>query len=253
MVKHSWKAYFRRQEETAVLAQRLCTTEEQLPRYSESENQEPDCKTTDQFLSNSEESKVNQKTESDKGNTRTEKMNFDQKTEFKKSDLVELLDIARDTALEPYRPPKLAGLLDSARGESFKKFPIQRTELPQCVALSIPFEKLSQLGPTELLCIARITPYQKLPKLELMKLSKLDLVDLLREARKEFNKRYSKPDSSKQVTRRNEGQPANTAHSSSQIENENDPLSQARGQTRREIGTTVAKSHELYKIGRAHV
>lgn len=157
MVKHSWKAYFRRQEETAVLAQRLCTTEEQLPRYSESENQEPDCKTTDQFLSNSEESKVNQKTESDKGNTRTEKMNFDQKTEFKKgntktemrkvdqqakirkravqnqldksekfwlnrkllnrldyetdeyleelekSDLVELLDIARDTALEPYQ------------------------------------------------------------------------------------------------------------------------------------------------------
>lgn len=81
-----------------------------------------------------------------------------------------------------------------------------------------------------------------------MKLSKLDLVYLLREARKEFNKRYSKPDSSKQVTRRNEGEPANTAHSNSQIENENDPLSQARGQARREIGTTVAKSHGLYNL-----
>ncbi|OBT73640.1 hypothetical protein VF21_07354 [Pseudogymnoascus sp. 05NY08] len=113
---------------------------------------------------------------------------------LRKSDLVELLDMARDDVFKPYDPPHLEGLLDMARGESFKKFPIPPLELPQCVPLSMSIEELSQLNQVELLCTAQITPYEKIPKSEFMRLSNLDLVSLFREARKEYRKRYNRPD-----------------------------------------------------------
>lgn len=58
----------------------------------------------------------------------------------------------------------------------------------------MPIKELSQLDQVELLRIAWITPYQKIPKSEFMRLSNLDLVSLFREAQKEYRKRYSRPD-----------------------------------------------------------
>ncbi|KFY26551.1 hypothetical protein V493_04006 [Pseudogymnoascus sp. VKM F-4281 (FW-2241)] len=241
MVKHSWRAYFRRQEETSVLAQRLCTTDKQLPKYSEIQDQDQDDKTIGQYH-NAEKLKVDRNTEIKKGKVdqhiKTEKTGLNQPTRMTKedfliecskhdkshlnltllrrldvetdeyleklgnSDLVELLDIARDTASKPYKPPTLAGLLDAARSESFKKLAIESYELPQCVPLSIPIERLLHLDKVELLYIAQIKPYQKIPKSELIRLSNLDLIYLLREARKEYHESNSRPNK-KQCVQKN--------------------------------------------------
>ena len=215
MVKHSWKAYFRRQEETAAPLQQPCTDGGQLPRYSESQNQE--------------KSKVNQRTEAEKWevdiikkwNSETEaekekrrrlysgllnRLNLESNEsleKFMKSDLVELLDIAREEALTP-PGTNLAEQLDKARGKSLTT--------PSIKAQNMPLEKLSQLDLVELLRVARVTPYYRLPKPEFMRVPNSDLVDLIREARNEFVKRYRGPNYRELVSRHVEEEKSHKVH-----------------------------------------
>lgn len=197
-----------------MLAQQLCATEEQLPTYLETQYEERDDKTTGRFPSNAEKSEelcIDQKTEAKglKADQQTKPTEPKHKVEFenhrmlsdddrrlltqiemetnesleknKKSDLVDLLDIAREEALTP---PKLnlAERFARARGESST---MQFIEVQ-----NMPVEKLSKLGLVELLRVARVTPYYRFPKSEFMRVSNSDLVDLLREAQKEYRKRY---------------------------------------------------------------
>ncbi|ELR02044.1 hypothetical protein VC83_08666 [Pseudogymnoascus destructans] len=216
MAKHSWKEHFSRQEETAAL--QPCTDDEQLPRYSESKNQENVYGTMGQSPSNVEKSKVNQRTEAEKWEVDiVEKWNSETEAEKEKrrrlysglqnrlntasneslekllkSDLIELLDTVREDALTP-RGPNLAEELDIARGKSFTT--------PSIKAQNMPFEKLSKLGLMELLRVARATPYYRIPKSVFMKVPNSDLVNLLREARSEDLKKYRVADYKDRVSR----------------------------------------------------
>ncbi|KFZ01386.1 hypothetical protein V500_00796 [Pseudogymnoascus sp. VKM F-4518 (FW-2643)] len=231
MAKHSWRAYFRRQEETAVLAQQLRTTDEQLPKYSETQNQEKDDKTTNQFPSIAEKLNVDQQTEAKKSKvdqrTEAEKWEVDiikkwnSETEAEKekrqrlysglSDLVELLDIAREQALTP-PGPNLAEQLDKARGKSFTT--------PSIKAQNMPIENLSKLDLVGLLRVARVTSYYRLPKSEFMRVPNSDLVGLLREADGESLKRYRVPDYRKRVSRHVEEEKSHKVHEAgSQMDN----------------------------------
>ncbi|OBT40157.1 hypothetical protein VE00_09805 [Pseudogymnoascus sp. WSF 3629] len=170
---------------------------------------------------------------------------------LRKSDLVELLDIARDDVFKPYNPPHLEGLLDIARGESFKRFPIPPLELPQCIPLSMPIEELSQLDQVELLRIARITPYQKIPKSEFMRLSNLDLQPT---RPKEREKPREEPDEAKLQKKDqlykmgNSTDSSYVTESSAQVDNKNEPLRQARIQARRKTDTAIEKTRELHYL-----
>lgn len=215
MAKHSWKAYFRRQEETAAPLQQPCTDDEQLPKYSESQNQE--------------KSKVNQRTEAEKwevdiikkwnSETEAEKekrrrlysglvnrlyLESNESLEkFIKSDLVELLDIAREQALTP-PGPNLAEQLDKARGKSLTT--------PSIKAQNMPFENLSKLDLVGLLRVARVTPYYRLPKSEFMRVPNSDLVDLLREADDESLKRFMALNYREKVSRHAEREESHKVH-----------------------------------------
>ncbi|OBT98067.1 hypothetical protein VE01_03726 [Pseudogymnoascus verrucosus] len=240
MAKRNWRAYFRRQEETAALLEQPYTDDEQLPRYSEIQNQENAYGTMDQSPSNVEKSKADQRTEAEtwevderteaekwevdiieKWNSETEAEKKESRRLYRgaknrlssasnesleklmKSDLIELLDIVREEALEPPRP-SLAEELDIVRGKSFTT--------PSVKAQNMPFEKLSKLGLMELLRVARATPFYRIPKSVFVKVPNSDLVDLLREARKEDLKKYKVADSRDQVSRHVEREKANNVH-----------------------------------------
>jgi hypothetical protein len=251
---------------------------------------------------------------------------------LRKPDLVDFLDMVREEALTPRRL-SLAEEFSIARGESpeFATLPTK--------AQNMSSEKLSELDLVELLRIARVTPYYRLPKSELMRVPNSDLVDLLREAHDEYMKRYRgpayeervsryvKPEESPKILHEHKlqeanqvsksknttptppsetelelkrlketidklklecdnrlddvekqvatmktalverkcvgcwnvatendvavGSPAesvNKADSSSQIEEENDPIDQARDQAKREVSALIAKADELYNL-----
>ncbi|KAL5347189.1 hypothetical protein ACLOAV_007498 [Pseudogymnoascus australis] len=230
MVKHTWKAYFRRQEEeTAALLPQPCTDGEQLPRYSESQSQVNDHGTMDQSPNNMEKSKVDQGTEAEKwevdiiekwnSQTETEKkksrklyrdllyqltMESNESLEkFLKSDLIELLDIAREEALTPPEE-NVAKQLNKARGKSFAA--------PSIKTQNMPFENLSRMSLAELLRVARVTPYYMLPKPEFLRVPNSDLVDLLREALDEYYKRYRVPEYTNRISRHVEREKSHTTH-----------------------------------------
>ncbi|OBT57280.1 hypothetical protein VE04_02337 [Pseudogymnoascus sp. 24MN13] len=278
MTKRNWRAYFRRQEETAALLEQPHTDDEQLPRYSEIQNQENAYGTMDQSPSTVEKSKVDQGTNQenvygtmdqspsdveklkfdqrtdqenvygtiDQSSSDVEKSKFDQRTDAKKwevdiiekwnseteaekkkarrlysgllcrlnmesneslekllkSDLIEILDIAREEASTPLRP-NIAAQLDIARGKSFTTPSIKE---------NMSFEKLSKLGHAELLRVARVTPYHRVPKPVFMKVPNSDLVDLLREARSEDLRKYEVVASRDRMSRHVEKEKSNNVH-----------------------------------------
>ncbi|OBT62852.1 hypothetical protein VE03_07582 [Pseudogymnoascus sp. 23342-1-I1] len=231
MAKNSRKTCFKRQERTEAPAQQLHADGEQLPGYSESQNQEQGYKSTDQSTSNSEKLKVDQGTEAEKWEAEIiEKWNSETKAEkeerrrlygynrllhrlyvepneslekLMKPDLIELLDIVREKALTPPEA-NIAEQLDKARGKSFATSSIK--------AQNMPFEKIHTLDLVELLRIARVTPYYRLPKSEFMRVPNSDLVDLLREAKCEFLKRYMVSNHRSLVSRHVEGKKSHSAH-----------------------------------------
>ncbi|KFY05711.1 hypothetical protein V491_09052 [Pseudogymnoascus sp. VKM F-3775] len=206
MVKHSWKACFRRQE----VAQQLCASDEQLPTYSKTQNQEQDDKTMNQFFSHAEGSSAHRKTEAKKlkakhenktrklrPETESEKyqkqcyrnglltrLNWESNESLeknKKSNLVDLLDMAREEALTPPEP-NLAERFAREQGESSTMRSIE--------AQNMPIEKLS----------------------------KLDLVELLRiyfaRHKKEYRKRYDVPKYTDMISRHVQKEESHRAHES---------------------------------------
>ncbi|KFX89439.1 hypothetical protein V490_07040 [Pseudogymnoascus sp. VKM F-3557] len=350
MAKYSWKACFRRKEETVAHAPQVYEDSEQPPRYSESQNQEQRYKNTDQSPSNTkaEKLKIDQQTKAAKIKldeefyrkecynkqmmARLYRESNDSLEKLKKPDLVDFLDMVREEALTPSRL-SLADEFSIARGES------PEFATPSTKAQNMSSEKLSGLDLVEPLRLARVTPYYRLPKSELMRVPNSDLVDLLREAHVEYMKRYRgpayeerisryvKPEESPKMLHEDKLQEANQvskpknttptppsetelelkrlketidklklecynrlddvekqvatmktalverkcvecwnvatendiaagcptesvnkADSNSQIEEENDPINQARDQAKREVSALIAKADELYNL-----
>ncbi|KFY35957.1 hypothetical protein V494_05441 [Pseudogymnoascus sp. VKM F-4513 (FW-928)] len=223
MTIHSLRAWFRRRSETEEPTQQLHTDDEQLPSYSESQNQEQSYQYTDQSPSNAEKSKADQNANTEKGkidqsaeeyNLATEAIKTkDQKwctfalllqvdvetdvslQKLRKTDLVEILDIARDRASDPfYEPLRFEILLNTAAVKPFKGFSQTLVTLLRRVRPNSVYIKKSTVQDKEvLLRIARVTPYIRMAKSELMQLPNWDLVDLLREAQREHNEQHIRP------------------------------------------------------------
>ncbi|KFY62626.1 hypothetical protein V496_04484 [Pseudogymnoascus sp. VKM F-4515 (FW-2607)] len=183
----------------------------------------------DQSPNNMEKSKVGQGTEAEKWEVDIiEKWNSQTETEKKKSrklyrdllyqltmesneslekllrsDLIELLDIAREEALTPPEE-NVAEQLNKARGKSFAA--------PSIKTQNMPFENLSKMSLAELLRVARVTPYYMLPKPEFLRVPNSDLVDLLREALDEYYKRYREPEYTNRVSRHVEREKTHRTH-----------------------------------------